>query len=127
MHTSISKNFLFVFGTRPEAIKMAPIIKEFSKFPEHVTYKVCVTGQHREMLDQVLSFFEIVPDYDLDLMKTDQNLLTLSASILNGLKPVFDEYKPDAVFVQGDTTTATIAALAAFYSGISCRSWSTNI
>ena len=118
MHTSISKNLLFVFGTRPEAIKMASIIKKCSKFPEHVTFKVCVTGQHREMLDQVLSFFEIVPDYDLDVMKTDQNLVTLSASILKGLKPVFDEYKPDAVFVQGDTTTATIAALAAFYSGI---------
>jgi len=111
------KKVLFVFGTRPEAIKMAPVIHYFKTKPEIVTTKVCVTAQHREMLDQVLDFFEITPDYDLDLMKKGQNLYDLSARILTRLKPVLEDYKPDYVFVHGDTTTTAMGSLAAFYSG----------
>jgi len=107
---------LIVFGTRPEAIKMAPLVKEFQKHNEFET-KVCVTAQHREMLDQVLDFFEIKPDYDLNLMKPNQNLYTLTADIITELKPVLEEFKPDYVYVHGDTSTSSIAALAAFYSG----------
>lgn len=107
---------LIIFGTRPEAIKMAPLVKEFKRHEEFET-KVCVTAQHREMLDQVLAFFEIKPDYDLDLMKPNQNLYTLSADIITGLKPVLDDFKPDFVYVHGDTSTSTIAGLAAFYAG----------
>lgn len=108
---------LIVFGTRPEAIKMAPLVKEFKKHPELFDTKVCVTAQHREMLDQVLDFFEITPDYDLDLMKPNQNLYTLTSNIILGLKPILESFKPDYVYVHGDTTTAMAAGIAAFYSG----------
>ncbi|WP_439236573.1 non-hydrolyzing UDP-N-acetylglucosamine 2-epimerase [Lonepinella koalarum] len=107
---------LIIFGTRPEAIKMAPLVKAFQKDNTFET-KVCVTAQHREMLDQVLDFFEIQPDFDLDLMKPNQNLYTLTADIITGLKPVLEEFKPDYVYVHGDTTTTMAASIAAFYSG----------
>ncbi|WP_312185367.1 non-hydrolyzing UDP-N-acetylglucosamine 2-epimerase [Sphingobacterium sp.] len=110
------KKNLIIFGTRPEAIKMAPLVKEFQKYPNMDT-KVCVTAQHREMLDQVLSFFEILPDYDMDLMKPNQNLYSLTADIITGLKPILEEYRPDFVYVHGDTTTSMAAGIAAFYSG----------
>ncbi len=111
------KKNLVIFGTRPEAIKMAPLIKEFQKYPETFETKVCITAQHREMLDQVLHFFEIIPDYDLDLMKHNQNLYSLTADLIMGLKVVLEEYTPDFVFVHGDTTTTMAASIAAFYSG----------
>jgi UDP-N-acetylglucosamine 2-epimerase (non-hydrolysing) len=107
---------LIIFGTRPEAIKMAPLVKQFRK-EETFDTKVCVTAQHREMLDQVLDFFEIKPDYDLDLMKPNQDLYTLTADIILGLKPIFEDYQPDYVYVHGDTTTTMAASIAAFYSG----------
>jgi UDP-N-acetylglucosamine 2-epimerase (non-hydrolysing) len=107
---------LIVFGTRPEAIKMAPLVKEFQRVGKFET-KVCVTAQHREMLDQVLDFFEITPDYDMDLMKPNQNLYTLTSDIILGLKPILDEYQPDYVYVHGDTTTTMAASIAAFYAG----------
>lgn len=107
---------LIIFGTRPEAIKMAPLVKEFRKHPQF-DLKVCVTAQHREMLDQVLEFFEIIPDYDLNLMKPNQNLYTLTADIITELKIVLDDFKPDFVYVHGDTTTTMAGGLAAFYSG----------
>jgi UDP-N-acetylglucosamine 2-epimerase (non-hydrolysing) len=107
---------LIIFGTRPEAIKMAPLILEFNKHQDFET-KVCVTAQHREMMDQVLSFFVIQPDYDLDLMKPNQNLYTLTAAIILGLKPILDDFQPDFVFVHGDTTTTMAASIAAFYAG----------
>ncbi|NQY30940.1 MAG: UDP-N-acetylglucosamine 2-epimerase (non-hydrolyzing) [Flavobacteriaceae bacterium] len=110
------KKNLFIFGTRPEAIKMAPLVKEFQKNGKFET-KVCVTAQHREMLDQVLDFFEIVPDYDLDLMKPDQNLYSLTADIITNLKPVLEDFQPDYVYVHGDTTTTMASSIAAFYSG----------
>jgi len=112
------KKVLLIFGTRPEAVKMVPVIEELKKYPQEIDLKICVTGQHREMLDQVLSFFEVKPDYDLNVMKKGQNLISLSSAILDGLRDVFFDYKPDSIFVQGDTTTSTIAALAAYYSGI---------
>jgi UDP-N-acetylglucosamine 2-epimerase (non-hydrolysing) len=112
----MKKKNLIIFGTRPEAIKMAPLVKEFLKNDNFET-KVCVTAQHREMLDQVLSFFEIKADYDLDLMKPNQNLYSLTADILNKLKPVLEEFQPDYVYVHGDTTTTMAASIAAFYSG----------
>ena len=112
----MKKTNLIVFGTRPEAIKMAPLVKKFLERDDFIT-KVCVTAQHREMLDQVLAFFEITPDYDLDLMRPNQNLFTLTASIIEGMKPVLDEVQPDFVYVHGDTTTSTAAGIAAFYSG----------
>ena len=99
------KRNLIVFGTRPEAIKMAPLVKEFQKHQDKFETKVCITAQHREMLDQVLSFFEIIPDYDLDLMKPNQNLYSLTAEIIQSLKPILEEFKPDFVYVHGDTTT----------------------
>lgn len=108
---------LIVFGTRPEAIKMAPLVKEFLKQPKLFETRVCVTAQHREMLDQVLDFFEITPDYDLDLMKPNQNLYTLTSDIILGLKPVLEKFKPDFVYVHGDTTTTMATSIAAFYSG----------
>lgn len=108
---------LVIFGTRPEAIKMAPLVKEFQKYPEQFETKVCVTAQHREMLDQVLDFFDIVPDYDMNIMKADQNLYTLTSDIITGLKPILDTFKPDFVFVHGDTTTTMASSIAAFYSG----------
>jgi len=101
-------------GTRPEAIKFAPLIKQLEKEPSF-ELRICITGQHKEMLQQVLDFFEITPHYDLNLMKHNQTLFDVSAGALTGLKPILDEYRPDIVFVQGDTTTAFIGALAAFY------------
>lgn len=111
------KKNLIIFGTRPEAIKMAPLVKEFSRYPEVFETKVCVTAQHREMLDQVLDFFEIVPDFDLDIMKPNQSLYSLTADIITELRPILSDFQPDYVYVHGDTTTSTVAALAAFYSG----------
>lgn len=108
---------LFIFGTRPEAIKLAPLIKEFQRRSQFDT-KVCVTGQHRQMLDQVLSFFEIKPDYDLDIMQADQTLFDVTANGLKKLEKVFDDCKPECVFVQGDTTTSFIGALAAYYKKV---------
>jgi UDP-N-acetylglucosamine 2-epimerase (non-hydrolysing) len=107
---------LIVFGTRPEAIKMAPLVKEFQMRTAFDT-RVCVTAQHREMLDQVLDFFMIEPDYDLDLMKTNQDLFSLTSEIVSGLKPILEDFQPDYVYVHGDTTTAMAASLAAFYFG----------
>lgn len=109
---------MLVFGTRPEAIKMAPLVKEFEKYPETFETIVCVTGQHREMLDQVLNLFEIRPDYDLNIMKQGQDLYDVTARVLTGMRDVFKEIKPDVVLVHGDTTTSTAAALAAFYQQI---------
>ena len=111
------KKVLLIFGTRPEAIKMAPLVKEFKNYPNLFNTKVCVTAQHREMLDQVLSFFDIVPDYDLNLMKPGQNLYNLTATIINSLKPILEEFIPDYVFVHGDTTTTMAGSIAGFYSG----------
>lgn len=108
---------LIVFGTRPEAIKMAPLVKEFLNDKENFDTRVCVTAQHREMLDQVLTFFEIIPDFDLDLMKPNQNLYTLTSDIILGLKPILEEFKPDFVYVHGDTSTTMATSIAAFYSG----------
>ncbi len=108
---------LLIFGTRPEAIKMAPLVKEFQNYPDTFETKVCVTAQHREMLDQVLDFFEFNPDYDLDLMKPGQNLYGLTANIIESLKPVLEEFNPDYVFVHGDTTTTMAGSIASFYSG----------
>ena len=106
---------MLVFGTRPEAIKMAPLVKEFQKYPEQFQTIVCVTGQHREMLDQVLHIFEIEPDYDLNIMKQGQDLYDVTARVLIGMRDVLKETQPDVVLVHGDTTTSTAAALAAFY------------
>lgn len=111
------KKVLLIFGTRPEAIKMAPLVKEFQKNTLDFETRVCVTAQHREMLDQVLEFFEISADYDLDLMKPGQNLYSLTGTIIESLKPILDEYAPDYVFVHGDTTTTMASSLASFYSG----------
>lgn len=112
------KTILLVFGTRPEAIKMAPLVHELKKHPECFVTKVCVTGQHREMLDQVLNLFEIVPDYDLNIMKPNQDLYDITSRILVGMREVLNEVQPDVVLVHGDTTTSTAAALAAFYKQI---------
>lgn len=111
------KKILIVFGTRPEAIKMAPLVKEFQKNSNVFETKVCVTAQHREMLDQVLDFFDIIPDYDLNLMKPGQNLYDLTADIISNMKPVLEGFKPDYVFVHGDTTTTMAGSIASFYSG----------
>ncbi len=112
------KKILLVFGTRPEAIKMAPLFHEFKKFPEQFETKVCVTGQHREMLDQVLELFQILPDIDLNIMKRGQDLYDITSRVLLGMRDVLDVLKPDVVFVHGDTTTSMSAALAAFYCHI---------
>ena len=112
------KKILLVFGTRPEAIKMCPLVKEFQKHPDKFETIVCVTGQHREMLDQVLNIFEVKPDYDLNIMKTGQDLYDITARVLTGMRDVLDEAAPDVVLVHGDTTTSTAAALAAFYKQI---------
>lgn len=112
------KKIMLVFGTRPEAIKMAPLVKEFQKHPECFETIVCVTGQHREMLDQVLHIFEIKPDYDLNIMKQGQDLYDVTARVLTGMRDVLKEAQPDVVLVHGDTTTSTAAALAAFYQQI---------
>ena len=109
---------MLVFGTRPEAIKMAPVVKEFQKFPKEFETIVCVTGQHREMLDQVLRIFEIRPDYDLDIMQQGQDLYDVTARVLTGMRDVLKEAQPDVVLVHGDTTTSTASALAAFYQQI---------
>lgn len=109
---------MLVFGTRPEAIKMAPLVKEFQKNPDKFETIVCVTGQHREMLDQVLQIFEIQPDYDLNIMKQGQDLYDVTARVLIGMRDVLSEVHPDVVLVHGDTTTSTAAALAAFYQQI---------
>lgn len=109
---------MLVFGTRPEAIKMSPLVKEFQKYPEKFETIVCVTGQHREMLDQVLRIFDIQPDYDLNIMKQGQDLYDVTARVLTGMRDVLKETRPDIVLVHGDTTTSTAAALAAFYQQI---------
>lgn len=112
------KTVMLVFGTRPEAIKMCPLVKEFQKYPKDFETVVCVTGQHREMLDQVLKIFEVKPDYDLNIMKQGQDLYDVTARVLTGMRDVFKECRPDVVLVHGDTTTSTAAALAAFYQQI---------
>lgn len=109
---------MLVFGTRPEAIKMAPLAKELQKYTDKLEIKVCVTGQHREMLDQVMKIFEIEPDYDLNIMKQGQDLYDVTARVLTGMREVLKEAKPDMVLVHGDTTTSTTATLAAFYQQI---------
>lgn len=114
---SAGSKILIIFGTRPEAIKMAPLVKEFKKFPNKFETKVCVTAQHRDMLDQVLNFFDIKPDFDLNLMKPDQNLYSLTANIINSLKPILEDFLPNYVFVHGDTTTTMASAISSFYSG----------
>ena len=112
------KKIMLVFGTRPEAIKMAPLVKEFQKHLEEFETIVCVTGQHREMLDQVLHIFDIKPDYDLNIMKQGQDLYDVTARVLTGMRDIFKVCRPDVVLVHGDTTTSTAAALAAFYQQI---------
>ena len=113
------KKIMLVFGTRPEAIKMAPLVKEFQKYPDKFEVVVCVTGQHRQMLDQVLEIFDIAPDYDLNIMKQGQDLYDVTARVLIGMRDVLKKSVPDVVLVHGDTTTSTAAALAAFYQQIS--------
>ena len=112
------KKVMLVFGTRPEAIKMCPLVKEFQKHPKNFETIVCVTGQHREMLDQVLRIFEVQPDYDLNIMKQGQDLYDVTAKVLVGMRDVLKKAQPDVVLVHGDTTTSTAAALAAFYQQI---------
>ena len=112
------KKVMLVFGTRPEAIKMCPLVKEFQKRADEFETIVCVTGQHREMLDQVLKIFDVTPDYDLNIMKQGQDLTDVTARVLTGLRDVFKECLPDVVLVHGDTTTSTAGALAAFYAQI---------
>lgn len=109
---------MLVFGTRPEAIKMAPLVKELKKRATEFETIVCVTGQHREMLDQVLEIFDIHPDYDLNIMKQGQDLYDITARVLVGMRDILKEVQPDVVLVHGDTTTSTAAALAAFYQQI---------
>jgi UDP-N-acetylglucosamine 2-epimerase (non-hydrolysing) len=112
------KRIMLVFGTRPEAIKMCPLVKEFQKYPQDFETVVCVTGQHREMLDQVLKIFEVTPDYDLNIMKQGQDLYDVTSRVLLGMRDVFSECRPDIVLVHGDTTTSMAAAMAAFYQQI---------
>ena len=112
------KRVMLVFGTRPEAIKMCPLVKEFQKYPDDFNTIVCVTGQHREMLDQVLKVFGVVPDYDLDIMRQGQDLYDVTSKVLVGMRDVLKEACPDVVLVHGDTTTSTATALAAFYQRI---------
>lgn len=112
------KKVMLVFGTRPEAIKMCPLVKEFQKHPDEFETIVCVTGQHREMLDQVLTIFDVKPDYDLNIMKQGQDLTDVTARVLIGLRDVFMKCRPDIVLVHGDTTTSTAGAIAAFYAQI---------
>ena len=114
----MKKKILIVFGTRPEAIKMAPVVKEFQKYPEAFETIVCVTAQHREMLDQVLKIFEIKPEYDLDLMQKGQDLYDITSRVLLGMRDILTKVNPDVVFVHGDTTTSSATALAAFYKQI---------
>ena len=112
------RKILLIFGTRPEAIKFAPLYQEFNKNSNFFDVKVCITAQHRQMLDQVLNFFGIKPDYDLNLMKNNQSLFDITTGVLRGLEKVLKDYKPDLVFVQGDTTSAFVGALSAFYMKI---------
>ena len=112
------KTVMLVFGTRPEAIKMCPLVKEFQKYPNDFRTIVCVTGQHREMLDQVLQIFDVTPDYDLNIMKQGQDLYDVTSRVLLGMRDVLKQEQPDVVFVHGDTTTSTAAAIAAFYQQI---------
>lgn len=112
------KKLLIVFGTRPEAIKMAPLVKEFQKYPQTFETKVCVTAQHREMLDQVLELFEITPDYDLNVMKPGQDLYDVTSNVLLGMRNALNDFQPDVVFVHGDTSTTFTTALACFYQKI---------
>lgn len=112
------KRIMLVFGTRPEAIKMCPLVKAFQQNPELFQTTVCVTGQHREMLDQVLKVFDVKPDFDLNIMKQGQDLFDVTAKVLTGMRGVLAEVKPDVVLVHGDTTTSTATALAAFYQQI---------
>jgi len=114
----LKKKLLFVFGTRPEAIKMAPLIKKFSEFPDLYKLHVCVTGQHKEMLNQVLDFFNIIPDSDLEVMEPNQSLFDVTVKCISGLQKVIENCKPDLLFVQGDTTTAFAGALAGYYSHV---------
>ena len=116
--TCCMKTVLLVFGTRPEAIKMCPLVKEFQKYPEDFKTVVCVTGQHREMLDQVLRIFDVKPDFDLNIMKQGQDLYDVTARVLTGMREVLDTVKPDVVLVHGDTTTSMATAMAAFYRQI---------
>lgn len=115
----MKKKILFIFGTRPEAIKMAPVIQECRKHEKGLELRICVTGQHREMLQQILRFFNIVPDYDLSLMQHNQTLFDITANVLKGIEGVLDDYSPDVILVQGDTTTAMAGALAGYYKKIS--------
>ena len=112
------KKIMTIFGTRPEAIKMAPVIRELNNCPEQFQSLVCVTAQHRQMLDQVLELFEIKPDYDLDIMQPSQDLFDVTCNVMYGLKSVLEKEKPDVILVHGDTTTTMAASLAAFYAGI---------
>ena len=112
------KKIMLVFGTRPEAIKMAPLVKKFQEQSDRIETVVCVTGQHRQMLDQVLDLFEVKPDFDLNIMKAGQDLYDVTSRVLLGMRDVLKEVKPDVVLVHGDTTTSTAAALAAFYQQI---------
>ena len=112
------KKLLIVFGTRPEAIKMAPLVKEFRKYPKNFDVKICVTGQHRRMLDQVLDVFNIHPDYDLNIMAPNQDLYDITSKVLLGMRDVLKEFQPEIVFVHGDTTTSMTTAIAAFYQQI---------
>ena len=114
----MKKKVMLVFGTRPEAIKMSPLVKEFQKRTDEFDTIVCVTGQHREMLDQVLKIFEITPDYDLNIMKQGQDLTDVTARVLTGMRDIFKDVRPDVVLVHGDTTTSTATAMAAFYAQI---------
>ena len=117
-NTNKINKILIIFGTRPEAIKMAPLVKAFKADQKNFITKVCITAQHREMLDQVLEFFDIIPEYDLNLMRPGQNLHSLTSLILEKTKSVFEEFQPNYLFVHGDTTTSMASALSAFYSGI---------
>ena len=112
------KKILLVFGTRPEAIKMAPLVNKFKEYASDFQTIVCVTGQHRQMLDSVLKLFDIVPDYDLDIMKPGQDLYDITSRVILGMRDVLRESQPDIVFVHGDTTTSMAAAMAAFYGQI---------
>ena len=112
------KKVMLVFGTRPEAIKMAPLVKELQSRKDEIETVVCVTGQHRQMLDQVLSIFEITPDYDLNIMRQGQDLYDVTTRVLLGMRDILDQVQPDLVLVHGDTSTSTAAALDAFYRQI---------
>ena len=118
MGISLVYKILLVFGTRPEAIKMAPLVKKFQEYPDFFETKVCVTAQHRQMLDQALKFFDIIPDYDLDIMEPNQDLSSITSNILVKMKPVLTNFKPNVVLVHGDTTTSFVSSLASFYQKI---------